>query len=424
MNFLRGIKKTKKLEVRTILSNISSLTVVNLLNYIFPLILIPYLIRTISVTKYGLHSFSFSFLQYFVLLVNYGFQFSATKQLAIVREDKIKVNEIYSSVLIARLLLALVSTILILILIFSIPTLKSELLLFIYGIGIFWGQAIIPIWLYQGLEKMKYITLIIAVSKIVTFVLIVLYIKTPDDYEKVNLFYSIGFIASGLFGLIMAKIIFGITLILPKKEMIIEQFRSGWHLFISTVGMNLYRETNIVILGFLVPYNFVGYYSAADKIIRVIKSLVSPVSQALFPFFGRKLQDESINFSHNLKQFHKIGRTFSLFMFFLTLVTAISAPFLVTTFLGKGLLRTTINIEIMSVSIIFGAMNYYYGILGLINLNYERSFTFYVWITGLISIALCVPLSLFINEYGASISSTFAEIILFGMIICKLRKIK
>ena len=69
-----------KIEMTTILSNFLSLTILKALNYILPLITFPYLVRVLGVDKFGLLSMAIAVVAYFVIIVNYGFELSATKK--------------------------------------------------------------------------------------------------------------------------------------------------------------------------------------------------------------------------------------------------------------------------------------------------------------------------------------------------------
>ena len=172
-----------------LLENFFSLSVLNIVGYLFPLILIPYLTRVLGVEKFGLYAFSFALIQYFTILVNYGFDYSATKYISINREDREKISFAFYSILFIRLVIAFICVVLILILTSAIDRIGNEYSLYIYGVGIFIGQAITPIWLFQGMEQMKYVTIINFVAKLTSTILILIFIKKQSDYIYMNLFY-------------------------------------------------------------------------------------------------------------------------------------------------------------------------------------------------------------------------------------------
>ncbi len=173
LKILKGhITLLKSKENRQLIENFFSLSILNGLNFVLPLLTLPYLIRVIGVEKYGAVSFTLVIIQYINMFSTYGFSFSATKQISIHRDDSRKVSEIFSSVIIIRSIIALICFFILSGLIFLIPKLYNERLLYLYSLGIVAGDIFIPIWLFQGMEKMKYVSIVNIVSRTVFTILI------------------------------------------------------------------------------------------------------------------------------------------------------------------------------------------------------------------------------------------------------------
>lgn len=83
-----------KSDYKVLLENFFSLSALQIVGYILPLITIPYLVRVLGVDKYGLVSFATAFLVYFQILTDYGFNLSATKEISVHRDDQTKLSEI------------------------------------------------------------------------------------------------------------------------------------------------------------------------------------------------------------------------------------------------------------------------------------------------------------------------------------------
>ncbi len=414
------MKRIRKLllnkENKRLLENFFSLSILNFINYLFPLILIPYLTRILGVEKFGLYAFSYAVIQYCTVLVSYGFDYSATKYVAINRDNLEKISEVFICVIIVRLALALVCVVLVLAATGLINKLRGEYLLYVFGIGIFLGQALIPLWLFQGMEQMKFVTIINFISKLTSTLLIFIFLKNQSDYIYVNLFFSIGFLVAGILSILLAIRIFRIKFILPKSEFIKDRIRDGWHLFLSTVFMNLYRESNILILGSFVNYTVVGYYAAAEKIIKAIQSIVSPISTALFPYFGRNLNLADKK-ERTLKLFFRFNKYYAIALALIVCIVLFSSKYIVTYYLGNGYTNSIQNIKIMSVIILLGGLNYFLGIVGLVNLGFEKQFTQSVFVAGVISIITCFTLVNILPGTGAAITLVIAEVVLFILIL-------
>ena len=291
---------------RQIVENFFSLSILNGLNILLPLITLPYLVRVLGPEKYGTVSFVLVVIQYITLLSNYGFTYSATRLISQNRNDLNKVSVYFNSIIHIKIFISLVILLILMICVFYIPKLQKEYILYLMGAGIVFGDVLNPTWLFQGMEKMKYLTLTNFISKITFTILTFFVIKQVSDYPYVCLLTSIGYLFSGIFSTFFAFYIFKIRLLLPKREDYIFQLTEGWYIFVSTLGMNLYRNTNIFILGILTKDSIVGLYSAAEKLVRALQTPVTPVSEALYPYFSNRFHNTDK--SNNVKTLYKLGK--------------------------------------------------------------------------------------------------------------------
>lgn len=393
-----------------------SLVVLNIVNYVFPLIIIPILITRLGLEVYGKYIFAFTILNYLNLIVQYGFNFSATNKVAKNQENKALISSVYTSVTLIRICFSIIITIGLLLSGFFI---KDQIIMYLMGIGIFFGQGLVPVWLFQGLEKMKYITIVNTIVRLFAFVLIILLVQAPSDVNFLMLIQTLSFVLGGIASLFLVKYQLNINFTLPNMMSVRENLFEGWSLFLSTIGMNLYRESNVVILGIVAGYSTVGLYSPAEKLVKGIQSFTNIIVTALYPHFSKKMNG---NESQGYASFIKIGKLLSLVFSIGSIFMVILAPYIINAYIGRGYSTTIIDFRILSLVILFGGLNYYYGIVGLVNFNKESLFNRLVWVSGVVGIAASFILSYFFKDIGAAIAMAIAEIVLLGLIIRCLKK--
>lgn len=264
-----------KKEYRRVFENFCSLSVLNIANYIFPIILIPYLTMVLGVEKYGIYIYAYTIMNYFTLFVSYGFEYSATKKVSLIRDNHKMLEEIYSSIMLLRFIFNILVSLIVTFLVLFIPFFKDEATLYSCGVLLVWGQTIMPLWLYQGLEKMKFITLISFLSRLMSVLLIFALVRKTHDYSDVLLLQGLGYIIGAIISLYVVFFHLHIKFRIPHKKMLYTELKDGWYLFLSTIGMNFYRESNILLLGFFTNYSVVGVYAPAEKVIKAFQSLTS-----------------------------------------------------------------------------------------------------------------------------------------------------
>lgn len=397
---------------KSFIESFFSLSILNGLNVLLPLITLPYMLRIIGPEKYGMYLYVYAIIQYVLLITAYGFNYSATKQIVFFKEQPNKIIEIYNSVIACRLLLFLAGIVLLLVLSPLLFNSNIEIIMMLMGLGIILGDIFVPTWLFQGMEKMRYLTIVNASAKILFTILIFTIIKKPEDFVFIILLNSCGFLLSGVLSTIIAIKSFHLRLSIPTWTSIKFQIKDGWALFCSTIGINLYRESNIIILKFFVSDAAVGIYGAAEKVIKGLQLVTTPIAQALFPHLGNSFKKLSL--SSCLLQLKKVSLFFSGILLLLTIIAFFAAKPLVYLLCGEDFFDAVFLVKIMCPIIFFGSMNYLLGVVGLVNLNQQKKFVLFVLLSGFISIIFLLSTVSLFGVVSASIAMLLSEILLFA----------
>ena len=300
---------------KRLLSNFFSLASLQGVNYILPLLTFPYLVRVLGVEYFGLLAFATAIVTYFSIITDYGFNLTATREISVHRDNKDKVIEIFSAVMSIKIVLMLFSFLLLSIVVFSFENFSNHWEVYFLTFGTVVGQVFFPIWFFQGMEKMKYITYLNIVAKTIFTVAIFVFVEESSDFYLVPLFTSLGFIIVGFWSLWIIKKEFNIGFKIQSFQTLKDYFIDGWDVFVSRIFVSLYTTTNIIILGFLTNNIIVGYYSIAEKIINAVAGLFIPANQTIYPYMAKIYIDNKKKFFEFISKVSYLFLSISIILF-------------------------------------------------------------------------------------------------------------
>lgn len=274
-------------EYRVLAENFLSLSTLQVLVYIIPFITLPYLTRVLGVYNYGLVNFAIAFNTYFIIITDYGFNLSAVREISVNREDPQRVSEIFSSVMLIKGILATLSFCILLLVILNIPRFSINWQVYIFAFGLVIGNVIFPTWFYQGMERMKYITVLNVLTNLIFLAAIFIFIRRPSDYLYVPLLQSMGTLTAGVISQWIIRTRFNVRFHLPPLRTVYETFRDSTQFFLSRVSVSIYTSSNSFFLGLFAGNTAVGYYSAAEKLYTAAQGLYSPLMQVTYPYMAK-----------------------------------------------------------------------------------------------------------------------------------------
>jgi PST family polysaccharide transporter len=268
-------------------NNFISLVMLQGINFLLPLISYPYLIRTLEIERYGLVYWALGIIQYFVTFTDFGFNLSGTKYISQHRDHPDKINQFLNSAFIGRIGLGLISIVVFIILIFSFKRFHDEALLYLLYIGIIVGNVMFPVWFFQGMERMQYITIFNLIAKSLSLLPVFFLVKTPEHYIYVPVCYSVGYIIAGLFSIYFIYFRTGMKWFMPSFRSVWFALKDSSTYFLSRSSISLFTNSNTFILGLVCGNTIQGYYTAAEKLYQAYENLIYPLSQVLFPHMSK-----------------------------------------------------------------------------------------------------------------------------------------
>jgi PST family polysaccharide transporter len=390
-----------------LITNFCSLFSVEAANYIFPLITLPYLVRVLGPEKFGLVAFAQAFVQYFMMLTDYGFNLSATRNISINREDLKKVSVIFSAVSMIKLMLVGISSIVLVALVILIPKFQDDPFVYIFSFGTVLGNGLFPIWFFQGMERMKFIAFLNFLAKLVFVFAIFIFIKKQNDYVFVPLINSAGYILSGIISVYVAFRYFKIRFRMPTRQEIVYELKEGWHIFISTAAVSLYTNSNTVILGFLTNNVIVGYYSAAEKIVNSSLRFLNPIFQSIYPYIGKLVSDSK---EKTLAFIKKTAICIGGTVFAISLGIFIAAGPIVNIIFGIEYKESVVVLKILAFLPFITALSNIFAIQGLVNFNFSNVISKIAIRGGILNLILAPVLIYSFKQIGLAISVLIVEL--------------
>lgn len=292
---------------KVIFENFSYLTLFQVLSLIFPLITYPYLVRVLGKELYGLVITAQILSSYCTIIVQFGFPLISAKHIAINKNNKEELSRIMSAILCSQALLLVVSFALYMVIICLIPSYREHFLLFFYSFFLVLQSILFPQFYFQGIEKMKYITIIQLIFQLIFIALTFVVIKQQSDYIYVPLLHSIGFVIGGVIALYLIFVKDGIKFRQPTFSDVKYYTKDAFPIFSTEVICTIKDKLNYLLLGSMVNMSQVVVYDVGAKIHALLMKPVTIIITVIFPKMSR---------DRNNAQFKKM----CIIIFLLTLI--------------------------------------------------------------------------------------------------------
>lgn len=356
---IKLIQKTYRMvdphEGKKILHNVTSLSGLQLITYLFPIIILPYLFRVIGPDKFGLIAFAQAFVQYFMILTDYGFSVSATKEISLCHEDNAKICNIISAVMTIKTILAFLSLLILCLVIYFVPRFKDDWMVYTLSFGVVIGNTLFPAWFFQGSESMKYTAKLNIIGEFAYAFGIFLFVHGPNDFLLVPTLTSASALLTGLLGQYILFTRFNVSFQMPKLEDLRRQLQAGWNIFISVVAINAYTTTRVFAVGLLTNNTLTGFYSIAERIANAVQTFpLSSFTQAIFPRLSKIYHKNRLKAFDIMNQVQLITVIVSLI--FLPLIF-ILAPFIVRLVCGGTYPAAVLSLKFLLISVFFISAN-------------------------------------------------------------------
>lgn len=318
--------------MKTLYKNIVSLGVLQVANYLIPFLVLPIISRILGASLFGSVSYAQNIVTYLTLLINYGFEYSATRQISIAREDKAKTDAIFWSVIAAKGMLLILSFAILAVLPFCMERVACDPKLYIYTALANIGIVFFPTWYLQGVQQMDKMAWANFFTKLLGAVLVLSLVREASAYRLYPLLMSASSILIGIGAMIYVIRHFGISRPVLSRQTLREVMQAGAPIFLNNVFVALYTTANMTILGMYAADDVIGYFSGAQRLIQALNMVVvMPVSMAVFPEISRRFAQSKAQGAKFLKQVLLLAGTAAAAV---SLITFFCAPLMIRIMYG------------------------------------------------------------------------------------------
>jgi O-antigen/teichoic acid export membrane protein len=377
--------------------NALSLILIQGVNLLTPLLTLPYVLRVIDTSGYGKIIFYQAVVQYFSIFIDFGFQLSATRRIAMIRDDHGELATYCSTIQSCRIALMMVCLMIAASIYFAVDGVQADGAIYGACLLTVLGTLLTPMWLFAGLERIAAAAIAVASAKICSIPLTFLFVHGPNDAWRFALINSLSVILGGIICLSLVlrwRLI--TTWVTPNPARMRTAFADGWHYFVTIAAATFYSATNPLLLGLVSSTTQVAYFGAADRVRTMSLAPLQPVSSAFYPVLSRLFtSDASAAFSLLRKLLWLIIGVMGL----ASLVLFVGAPMIVGILMGDKYLNAIPVLRVMSIIPLVIGINTIVGSMTMLAMGMKKEVSRIILACGAGNLVI---LALLGRSYGAS----------------------
>lgn len=379
--------------------NIAALGVMQIANYLIPMTTLPYLTRVLGIESFGKMVFVQAVMAYLVLFVEFGFSWSATREIAANRGDHKLISAIFSTTWTAQWLLVCIACFFMTALVLAIPSFTSDAALYAAGMLLVLGSVLFPLWLLQGLEKLREVAVIQVMSRLVFLPFIFIFVNSPNDLLLLMLLLGMGPVLAGAVSLAWIRHHRFVEFQRPFFAQVVKVLHESRMLFLSKATISSYTTLIPLVLGVVAGPVALAFFSLADRIRSAAQSGLAPISQALFPRMSHLYKSDQPAAEKLLK---RSALVIACIAGGLSLVLWFFAETIILLFGGAAFLPSIAILKLMALLPLILSLSNIFGVQIMLPNNLTRSFNFILIGASVISLILIWPLSKFYGATGAA----------------------
>ena len=336
------------------IQNFLFLAIIQSSNVLISIISMPLLIQNIGVDQFGLVNLALAVIVLMNVLVVYGYNLSAPREVAISQKDKTALSHLVSNVFSAKILLASSAAFVILVAVFGLNLFKEYQIILVFSILMLFSEATLPLWFFQGMEKMKLISIANIFSKLLFLMGIVLFIHSPEQSKWVNFMMGFFGLSINLGLLVYIHYFLRIKFFKPEWGAIKVSLKENFLLFLSSASSYISVNGGLIILSFFSVAETLGMYSLAERVVMVLRMFPAMIIQSIYPNASKLFQSDEKAFFRFLRNVYFRVVAFGVFI---TMMTYLAAPLAIKVLARAELQDSVTYLQILSLVPLLACLN-------------------------------------------------------------------
>ena len=266
-----------------VIENYFFMTILQILNMCFYLLIYPFLIRTLGQEGYGLYAYAASMVFLFVTFVNFGFDLPAAQQVALHSDDKQVLRSVLSCVQTAKIYIEMIAVLCFAVIMLINPIMGNAPCVFWITFSQTLTFILFPQWYYQGLQKMKMVTYIQFGFRLLSLPFIFIFVKSPQDVWVFALITSLASVLGGITAWLMIRYCDGIKIYWASIPAVKRAYLEAVPFCGSNIIGVAKEQGMILMAGSFLGMADVAIYDLANKIMLIPRTIFSKLNDALYP---------------------------------------------------------------------------------------------------------------------------------------------
>lgn len=393
------------------ISDVKYLGVVQFLNYVVPLFTFPYLTRTLGVSGFGEYSYVIALMAYPLMLISFGFDMSATVTIVSLKGCRYRLNEYVTSIYILKFIFFIVVVIILSILIFLniIPWEQAQNIAAL--LPMLFGMVFSSVYIFQAFNLLKHMSLITIFFRLLTIPSIYFLVNSELDIIVALYIQSLSAFLIGITSFIYLNISCKSFLCKTNIRTLKFSFFDSLMIFKTSCASSIYTNSIPLFIGGFYGYELVGVFNVANTIKNIAQNFINVFFRVLFPNISRK-----VHYGSNEEVENVINKSFLILigLIFIGCLSNLFISGIVIDILSGDEFESANNIlKILMFTVLFSAVNNFYGVQTLIPLGMKDDFGKAVIRASIITMIMIIPTVYFFGAMGGAIASVLSEVVVF-----------